>query len=134
MLATSGKYIYRMENRMADGIDSKIDSLQKTAGKIQNVYTKLIGPVISIIVPAILIGMLAYLALGGAFNIGDLADQNNVVRIPLVLLIVALPVGWLIELVGVTAGVAIIGAVLVLWLIGGIVTLIKRLKSLKSAG
>jgi hypothetical protein len=133
MLATPGKYIYRMENRMADGIDNKIDSLQKTAGKIQNVYTKLIGPVISIIVPAILIGMLAYLALGGAFNIGDLADQNNVVRIPLVLLVGALPVGGLMELVGVTAGGAIIGAVLVLWLIGGIVTLIKRLKSLKSA-
>jgi hypothetical protein len=114
-------------------MDSKIDELQKTAGKIQHIYGKLVGPILSIIVPAALLAMIAYLVLGGAFDIGDLANEHGVVRIPVVLLIVALPIGWLIELVGVTAGVSIISAVLGLWLIGGIVTLIKRLKSLKSA-
>jgi hypothetical protein len=50
-----------------------------------------------------------------------------------VLLIVALPIGYLIEAVGVTAGVAIIVGVLALWLILGLVTLIKRLQGLTAA-
>ncbi|MDR1078136.1 MAG: hypothetical protein LBL55_05685 [Propionibacteriaceae bacterium] len=114
-------------------MDSRIDGLQKTANKVQNVYKKLVGPIISIIVPAALIGAVVYLALGGAFNIGDLADHNNVVRIPVVFLVVALPIGWLIEVVGVTAGLSIISALLGLWLILGVVTLVKRIKQLKSA-
>jgi hypothetical protein len=118
-----------MEKRM----DNKIDELRKTAGKIQYVYKKLVGPILSIIAPAILLGMVAYLAFGGAFDIGDIADEHNVVRIPVALLIVIIPVGWLIEFVGVTAGLSIISAVLGLWLIAGVVTLIKRIKSLKSA-
>jgi hypothetical protein len=131
MLATPSKYrkIYRTENRM----DDRIEGLQNTAGKIQHVYGRLIGPIVMIIVPAVLLGMVAYLMLGGAFNVGDLADSNGVVRIPVVFLIVALPIGWLIEVVGVTAGVSIIGAVLGLWLIAAVVTLVKRIKGLKSA-
>jgi hypothetical protein len=131
MSAAPSKYkeIYRMEKRM----DNKIDELQNAAGKIQHIYKKLVGPIISIIVPAVLLGMIAYLVLGGAFNIGDLANENGVVRIPVVLLVVALPIGWLIDVVGVTAGVSIISAVLGLWMIAGIVTLVKRIKELKSA-
>jgi hypothetical protein len=122
-----------METSMEKSLDSKIDELQNAAGKVQHVYGRLIGPIIAIIIPAILLGMVAYLVLGGAFNIGDLADGNNVVHIPVVLLIVAVPIGWLIDMVGVTAGVALISAVLGLWMIAGIVTLIKRIKGLKSA-
>jgi hypothetical protein len=114
-------------------MDDRINELQAKAGKVQHVYGKLVGPVISIIVPAVLLGMIAYLVLGGAFDIGDLANDNGVVRIPVVFLIVALPIGWLVEAVGVTAGVSIICGLLALWLVLGIVTLVKRIKGLKSA-
>jgi uncharacterized membrane protein YwzB len=116
-----------MENEM----DNRIDELQATANKIQHVYKKLIGPIISIIIPLVLIAMVAYVAFGGVFDINNLADNNNVIRIPIVLLIVAIPIGYLIELVGVTAGLAIILAVLVIWLVAGVVVLIKRLKPAK---
>ncbi|MDR1214523.1 MAG: hypothetical protein LBK54_10645 [Propionibacteriaceae bacterium] len=114
-------------------MDDRLDKLQNAAGKIQHVWGRLVGPVLSIIVPAVLLGMVVYLLLGGAFDIGNLADNNNVVRIPLVLLIVALPIGWLVEVVGPAAGVSIISAILVFWMVAGVVTLMKRIKRLKSA-
>jgi hypothetical protein len=113
-------------------MDDKIDALQKKAGKVQDAYKKLIGPIISIIVPAALIGVVLYLALGGAFDIGDLANENGVVRLPVALLAVAIPVAYFIDAVGATAGVSIICAVLAIWLAFGIVTLIKAIKNLKS--
>lgn len=109
-----------------------ITGLQNVTDKAQHLYKRLVGPIISIILPAALLGVVIYFVLGGVFDVGDLADDNNVVRIPLVLIIVALPIGWLIDAVGVTAGVAIICAVLGLWMIGGIVSLVRRIKGLKT--
>ncbi|MDR1014042.1 MAG: hypothetical protein LBL86_03575 [Coriobacteriales bacterium] len=114
-------------------MDGRINDLQQTAGKIQNTYSKLIGPIISIIVPIALLAIVVYITLGGAFDVGALANENGVVRIPVVFLFIALPIGWLIDAVGVTAGLSIISAVLGLWLIGGIFGLRKALKGLKSA-
>ncbi|MDR1088530.1 MAG: hypothetical protein LBL23_04595 [Coriobacteriales bacterium] len=114
-------------------MENTLDELQKKAGRVQHVYSKLVGPILSILVSATLLGMMAYLVFGGAFDIGVLADEHNVVRIPVVLLIVALPLGWLVELVGFTAGVSIISAVLGFWLLASIVSLIKTIKKLRSA-
>lgn len=98
--------------------------------KITHVWNQLFFPVINIILSLILLFFVLYLFLGGHFNIANLSDDNNYVRIPYVLLIVLVPVGYLIDFFGEAGGLIILLILLFIWLIISTITLIRRVKIL----
>lgn len=103
---------------------------QKKVQKVTMLWDRLIIPSVNIIISLFLILATVYLYLGGSFDISSLADENNTVHIPMILLIVLLPVGYLIDFVGVTLGLIIVTLVLCIWLTLSVSAFVKRVKEL----
>lgn len=112
-----------------NNIEQKITDVKNFIEKLKI----LTGPLLGMIISGGLIALTLYIIFVDKIDLNNLADANGTIRIPIVFLIILIPVGFLIDFVGETAGVLIIIVILLLIFILSVRKLIKNIKLIKNS-